>query len=98
MLALIVTSVGAGLVSTFWAYHLLTTLETGTTGLGVIMGVSALGAFAGALAAPRLVARHQPGRVLLAGLALCPLAQLPLLLAGPGPGWVAVLAVAGAVH
>ncbi|MER6913854.1 MFS transporter [Streptomyces sp. NPDC000594] len=98
VLALVITSAGAGLVSTFWAYHLLTALDMGTTGLGVIMGVSALGAFAGALAAPRLVARHQPGRVLLAGFALCPLAHLPLLLAHSGPGWIAVLAAAGAVH
>ncbi|WP_189829134.1 MFS transporter [Streptomyces subrutilus] len=92
------TGVGAGMIATYSSYYLLTTLKTGATGLGIILGASSVGALAGALIAPRLVHRHGPGRVLAATLALYPAAQAMVLVARPGPGWVAVLAAAGAVQ
>ncbi|WP_406511091.1 MFS transporter [Streptomyces sp. NBC_00161] len=73
-------------------------MKTGTTGLGVIMGVSGAGCLAGALAAPRIVRRFGPGRVLVAGFAMYPLMSVPLLFAGPGPFWLLVLAVAGGLQ
>ncbi|MFI5987624.1 MFS transporter [Streptomyces sp. NPDC051555] len=98
VLCLAGTGFGSALTSTFWAFHLLTTVKTGTTGLGVIMGVSGAGCLAGALAAPRIVRRFGPGRVLVAGFAMYPLMSVPLLFAGPGPFWLLVLSVAGGLQ
>ncbi|WP_374777097.1 MFS transporter [Streptomyces sp. NBC_01310] len=98
VLCLAGTGFGSALTSTFWAFHLLTTVKTGTTGLGVIMGVSGAGCLVGALAAPRIVRRFGPGRVLVAGFAMYPLMSVPLLFAGPGPFWLLVLAVAGGLQ
>ncbi|MFF5781834.1 MFS transporter [Streptomyces virginiae] len=98
VLCLAGTGFGSALTSTFWAYHLLTTVKTGTTGLGVIMGVSGAGCLAGALAAPRIVRRFGPGPVLVAGFAMYPLMSVPLLIAGPGPLWLLVLALAGSLQ
>ncbi|MEU5136902.1 MFS transporter [Streptomyces californicus] len=93
--ALALTSVGAGLTATLLAYHLLTTVRTGTTGLGVIMAASSLGGLTGALAAPRLAERYGAGPVLVTAFTLHGLLQIPVLLADPGPAWLIVLAIAG---
>ncbi|MFE9846587.1 MFS transporter [Streptomyces goshikiensis] len=98
VLALTLTGVGVGVSGALFAYYLLTSLEAGPTGLGIVMGLSGAGALAGALVAPRIVARFGPGRTLLAGFATCPAAGVPLLVAGPGPVWLAVLAAAGALQ
>ncbi|MFJ6783852.1 MFS transporter [Streptomyces yangpuensis] len=98
VLALTLTGVGVGVTGALFAYYLLTTLEAGPTGLGVVMGVSGVGALAGALVAPRIVARFGPGPTLLAGFATCPVAGVPLLIAGPGPVWLAVLAATGGLQ
>ncbi|MFI5670336.1 MFS transporter [Streptomyces sp. NPDC051704] len=100
VLAPTLTGVGVGVSGALFAYYLLTALEAGPTGLGIVMGVSGAGALAGALAAPRIVARFGPGPTLLAGFATCPVAGVPLLFArpGPGPGWLAVLAAAGGLQ
>ncbi|MFD4242942.1 MFS transporter [Streptomyces sp. NPDC058525] len=98
VLCLAGTGFGSALTSTFWAFHLLTTVKTGTTGLGVIMGVSGAGCLAGPLAAPRIVRRFGPGRVLIAGFAMYPLMSVPLLFAGPGPIWLLVLSLAGGLQ
>ncbi|WP_240528215.1 MFS transporter [Streptomyces amritsarensis] len=98
VLALTLTGVGVGVSGALFAYYLLTALEAGPTGLGIVMGVSGAGALVGALAAPRIVARFGPGPTLLAGFATCPVAGVPLLFARPGPGWLAVLAAAGGLQ
>ncbi|MFE5535534.1 MFS transporter [Streptomyces sp. NPDC056492] len=98
VLALTLTGMGVGVSGALFAYHLLTALEAGPTGLGLVMGLSGVGALAGALVAPRIVARFGPGRTLLAGFATCPVAGVPVLVAGPGPVWLAVLAAAGALQ
>lgn len=92
------TGAGAGMVTAFYTWYLLTAVQTGPTGLGVIMGISAAGYPAGALAAPRIVGRFGPGTVLIVGVALYALMGVPLLVAGPGPLWLAVLAAAGALQ
>ncbi|MFB7276235.1 MFS transporter [Streptomyces hydrogenans] len=98
VVALTLVGLGVGITGALFSYHLLTTLAAGPTGLGIVMGVSGAGAFAGALLAPRLVVRFGPGRTLLAGFVVCPVAGVPLLLARPGVGWLVLIAVAGAVQ
>ncbi|WP_328786514.1 MFS transporter [Streptomyces sp. NBC_00273] len=98
VLALTLTGVGVGVTGALFAYYVLTALEAGPTGLGIVMGVSGVGALVGALAAPRIVARFGPGPTLLAGFATCPVAGVPLLVAGPGPVWLVVLAAAGGLQ
>ncbi|WP_435810746.1 MFS transporter [Streptomyces rubiginosohelvolus] len=93
-MALTMMSIGLGLTTTLLAYHLLTTVRTGTTGLGVIMAVGSLGGLIGALTAPRLVGRWGSGPVLVVSFTLYGLMQIPPLLAAPGPVWVVVLALA----
>ncbi|MFE7448173.1 MFS transporter [Streptomyces griseus] len=66
---------------------MLRSLEMSATVFGVVLGLSALGAAAGALTAPALASRFGPGPMMLAALAVTPLTQLPLLLASPGLGW-----------
>ncbi|MFE2426936.1 MFS transporter [Streptomyces sp. NPDC059373] len=80
-------SFALGMMNTYWAYYLISALHLGPAGLGAVMGVGGLGSCAGALLAPRIARRTGPGRMMLAGLALTPLTQIPLLLAGPGRGW-----------
>ncbi|MFE4304728.1 MFS transporter [Streptomyces sp. NPDC056891] len=94
-LALVGTGVGTGFASTFLAYHLLTTVHIGTTGLGIVMAASSLGALAGALLAPRLADRYGPGAVLSIGSSVYALTHAAPLIAGAGLGWLAVLAAAG---
>ncbi|MEU0022310.1 hypothetical protein ABZ173_32150 [Streptomyces rochei] len=57
------------------------------TVFGVVLGLGALGAAAGALTAPALARRYGPGPMMLTALAITPLTQLPLLLASPGLAW-----------
>lgn len=95
LLTLAATGVGTGLTSTYLAYYLLTTVQTGTTGLGLILAAGSLGGLSGALLAPRLAQRYGPGTVLGAGLTVYALTQAAPLIAGTGPGWLAALAIAG---
>ncbi|MGW7304075.1 MFS transporter [Streptomyces sp. NPDC054835] len=92
--ALSVLSFGLAILNTYWAFYLLTTLDISPTAFGVIMGVGSLGSLAGALLAPSITARIGIGPTIVAGFAVSPLAQLPLLLAGPGLRWEIVLAAA----
>lgn len=97
-LCLGVTGAGAGVITAFSAWYLLTVIGVGPTGLGVIMGASGAGYLAGALASPQLTARFGPGRVLIVSVAVYPLLEIPLLVARPGGLWLAGLAVAGALQ
>nr|WP_024126441.1 MFS transporter [Streptomyces sp. FR1]AHE39060.1 Transmembrane efflux protein [Streptomyces sp. FR1] len=81
------TSAALALLNTLWALYLLRSLAMSATAFGVVLGLGALGAAAGALAAPSLAARYGPGPMMLAALAITPLTQLPLLLASPGLAW-----------
>ncbi|MEU9736451.1 hypothetical protein [Streptomyces sp. NPDC048002] len=64
------------------------------TVFGVVLGLGALGAAAGALTAPALARQHGPGPMILTALAITPLTQLPLLLASPGLAWQITIATA----
>ncbi|MET9895924.1 MFS transporter [Streptomyces sp. NPDC006465] len=81
------TSAAPALLNTLWALYLLRSLAMGTTVFGVVLGLGALGAAVGALAAPSLAERYGPGPMMLAALAITPLTQIPLLLASPGLAW-----------
>lgn len=81
------TSFALGLLNTLWALYLLRTLAMSATAFGVVLGLGALGAAAGALTAPALARRWGPGPMILTALAITPLTQIPLLLASPGLGW-----------
>ncbi|MDX3498384.1 MFS transporter [Streptomyces turgidiscabies] len=70
------------------------TLAMSTTAFGVVLGLGALGAAAGALLAPALARRIGPGPMMLAALAITPVTQIPLLLASPGLGWQIVIGAA----
>ncbi|MGW0469278.1 MFS transporter [Streptomyces sp. NPDC003027] len=56
------------------------------------MGVGGMGSLAGALLTSQITDRFGVGPVIIAGFAVSPLAQVPLLLAGPGRGWQIALA------
>ncbi|MFF4715253.1 MFS transporter [Streptomyces eurythermus] len=81
------TSLALGLLNTLWALYLLRALAMSPTVFGVVLGLGALGAAAGALTAPALARRYGPGPMMLAALAITPPTQLPLLLASPGRAW-----------
>ncbi|WP_327378787.1 MFS transporter (plasmid) [Streptomyces sp. NBC_01216] len=81
------TSFALGLLNTLWALYLLRTLAVSATAFGVLLGLGALGAAAGALTAPSLARRWGPGPMMLTALAITPLTQIPILLASPGRGW-----------
>lgn len=98
VLALAGCAYADAVVTTYFAYTLLTDLHSGSTGLGLVMGATGAGGLVGALAATRLVRRYGPGRVLLAGFLGYAVCGVPLLLARPGPVWLAVIALAGAVR
>ncbi|WP_281731069.1 MFS transporter [Streptomyces scabiei] len=70
------------------------TLAMSTTAFGVVLGLGALGAAAGALLAPALARRIGPGPMMLAALAITPVTQIPLLLASPGLDWQIVIGAA----
>ncbi|MET9834019.1 hypothetical protein ABZ078_33060 [Streptomyces sp. NPDC006385] len=75
--------------------NLFQSLAMSVTAFGVVLGLGALGAAAGALAAPSLAARFGPGPMMLAALTITPLTQIPLLLASPGLAWQ--FAISGAL-
>ncbi|MFE7352433.1 MFS transporter [Streptomyces sp. NPDC057543] len=81
------TSFALALLNTLWALYLLRSLTLDPTAFGVVLGLGALGAAAGALAAPSLAARYGPGPMMLTALAITPLTQVPLLLSSPGLVW-----------
>ncbi|WP_328485960.1 MFS transporter [Streptomyces zaomyceticus] len=86
------TSFALGLLNTLWALYLLRTLAVSATAFGVMLGLGALGAAAGALTAPALARRWGPGPMMLTALAITPLTQIPLLLASPGLRWQVTIA------
>lgn len=81
------TSFALALLNTLWALYLLKSLSMSPTAFGVVLGLGALGAAAGALAAPALARRYGAGPMMLVALALTPLTQIPLLLASSAPVW-----------
>ncbi|WP_153812156.1 MFS transporter [Streptomyces sp. SUK 48] len=97
VLALTAYAYADGIVTTYTAYTLLTRLHAGSTGLGVVMGVTGAGGLAGALLSCRITARFGPGRTIVAGFAAYAVCGVPLLVARPGAGWLSVIAVAGAL-
>nr|WP_203633493.1 MFS transporter [Streptomyces halstedii] len=88
------TSFALALLNTLWALYLLRTLAMSTTAFGVVLGLGALGAAAGALLAPAFARRIGPGPMMLTALGITPVTQIPLLLASPGLGWQIVIGVA----
>ncbi|MEU1776685.1 MFS transporter [Streptomyces sp. NPDC019922] len=88
------TSFALALLNTLWALYLLRTLAMSTTAFGVVLGLGALGAAAGALLAPALARRIGPGPMMLTALGITPVTQIPLLLASPGLDWQIVIGVA----
>ncbi|WP_232542817.1 hypothetical protein [Streptomyces sp. QHH-9511] len=96
--ALSTLSFGLAITNTYWAYHLLTTLGASPTAFEVIMGVGGAGSLAGALLAARISVRIGVGPTIIIGFAVSPVAQVPLLLAGPGRGWQIALAATLAVQ
>ncbi|MFG2978872.1 hypothetical protein ACGFYY_38540 [Streptomyces sp. NPDC048331] len=72
---------------------MLDRLGASPTAFGVIMGIGGAGGVAGALLALRIAARIGIGPTIIVGFAISPLAQVPLLCAGPGLRWQIVLAV-----
>lgn len=85
------TSFALALLNTLWALYLLRFLAMSPTAFGVLLGLGALGAAAGALAAPAVARRYGPGPMMLTALALTPLTQIPLLIASPGLTWEVVI-------
>ncbi|MGW6388962.1 MFS transporter [Streptomyces sp. NPDC055103] len=81
------SSFALSMLNTLWALYLLRVLEMSATAFGVVLGLGALGAAAGAFSAPAVARRYGPGPMMLGALALTPLTQIPLLLASPGLGW-----------
>ncbi|WP_435598442.1 MFS transporter [Streptomyces anulatus] len=96
--ALATLSFGLAIMNTYWAYYLLDRLGASPAAFGVIMGVGGAGGVAGALLAPRIAARIGIGPAIIIGFAVSPLAQGPLLLAGPGLRWQIILTTALAVQ
>lgn len=88
------TSFAFALLNTLWALYLLRTRAMSTGAFGVVLGLGALGAAAGALLAPPLARRIGIGPMMLAALAITPVSQIPLLLASPGLGWQIVIGAA----
>jgi MFS family permease len=91
-------ALASGLITTYLAYHLLTGISAGSTGLGLVIGAAGIGSLPGALLAARLVDRVGPGTVLRTGYAVYLACGIPLLLAAPGPGWVLTLAAAACLQ
>ncbi|MFI5867577.1 MFS transporter [Streptomyces sp. NPDC051546] len=89
--ALSTLSFGLAIMNTYWAYYLLAVLAVTPTAFGVIMGIGGVGSLAGALLAPKIASRIGIGPTIIIGFAVSPLAQVPLLLAGPGLRWQAAL-------
>ncbi|MET9103677.1 hypothetical protein [Streptomyces antibioticus] len=77
---------------------MLDRLGASPSAFGVIMGIGGAGGVVGALLAPRIAARIGIGPTIIVGFAVSPLAQVPLLCAGPGLRWQIVLASTLAVQ
>ncbi|MFI9772821.1 MFS transporter [Streptomyces sp. NPDC052415] len=97
VLTMVYHAFGEGIVTTYFAYYLLTELDFSNADLGLVLGAVGVGSLAGALAAGRLVHRLGPGGVLLVGFAAYPTCGIPLLLARSGHGWLIALVAASAV-
>ncbi|WP_240803222.1 MFS transporter [Streptomyces sp. A1499] len=87
-----------GIVSTYVAYYLLTSLHLGSTGLGLVMGTAGVGNLAGAVVTPYLVRRLGPGTVLIVAFIAYPVCVTPLLLARSGPAWLITLVTASTLQ
>ncbi|MFD8261341.1 MFS transporter [Streptomyces griseoluteus] len=98
VLCLPLAGIGTGLIEVYRAYYLLTELHSGTIGLGVTMAAAGLGGFSGALSAPHLTTRYDPGPVLIATFAAYAALGVPLVIAQPGRRWLTVLTVTGAAQ
>ncbi|MEE1761319.1 MFS transporter [Streptomyces sp. SP18BB07] len=96
--ALSTLSFGLAIMNTYWAYYLLDRLGASPSAFGVIMGVGGAGGVVGALLAPWIAARIGIGPTIVVGFAVSPVAQVPLLCAGPGLRWQIVLAATLAVQ
>lgn len=77
--------------SALWSLYLLCSLHWTPAVLGLVMGAGGVGGVIGGITGRRLAARFGPGPMIVSAVALCPLAQLPLVLATPGvTGQVAI--------
>ncbi|WP_327356341.1 MFS transporter [Streptomyces sp. NBC_01304] len=74
-----------------WSLYLLRELAWRPTALGLVMGAGGVGGFLGALMWRPLERRWGAGPVMLTALALNPLAQIPLVVVGPGVGGQAAI-------
>jgi MFS family permease len=73
--------------------NLLRELHWSPTALGIVMGAGGAGGILGALVWQPLERRWGPGPVMLGALSLNPLAQIPLVLVGPGLGGQIVIGI-----
>lgn len=78
------TSFALAACSALWSLYLLRVLLWSPAALGIVMGAGGIGGFLGALVWRPLERRWGAGPVMLTALAVHPLAQLPLLVVGPG--------------
>lgn len=85
------TSFALAASSALWSLYLLRELSWSPAALGIVMGAGGVGGFLGALLWRGLERRWGAGHVMLTALALNPLAQIPLVLVGPGATGQAVI-------
>ncbi|MCX4523568.1 MULTISPECIES: MFS transporter [Streptomyces] len=85
------TSFALAASSALWSLYLLRELSWSPTALGIVMGAGGVGGFLGALLWRRWERRWGAGPVMLTALAINPLAQIPLVLVGPGTAGQAVI-------
>ncbi|GAB3439799.1 MFS transporter [Actinophytocola sediminis] len=75
--------------NTMLPLFVLQTLGLGTSALGLVLGVGAIGALIGSMLSKRLASRLGPGRVIAVGYGVASVVQLLLPLA-MGPTWLAL--------
>ncbi|MFD4173709.1 MFS transporter [Streptomyces anulatus] len=85
------TSFALAASSALWSLYLLRELSWSPTALGIVMGTGGVGGLLGALLWRRGERRWGAGPVMLTALAVNPLAQIPLVLVGPGTAGQAVI-------
>ncbi|MCX4970883.1 MFS transporter [Streptomyces sp. NBC_00654] len=85
------TSFALAASSALWSLYLLRELSWSPTALGIVMGAGGIGGFLGALLWRRWERRWGAGPVMLTALTINPLAQIPLVLVGPGTAGQAVI-------